>query len=144
MKLHELLRLKLKTKKRLGRGMGSGKGKTSGRGTKGQKARGKIPLRFTGGVSLYRKLPLRKGQGNPKISSKPKIIYLSQLNVFPKGAQLDLEQLIKAKIINEKDSKKGVKILNKGKIEKSLVVRLPVSRSVKEIIEKLGGRVANV
>lgn len=37
------------TKKRLGRGPSSGKGKTSGRGQKGQKARGKVPKQFNGG-----------------------------------------------------------------------------------------------
>ena len=34
---------------RLGRGPSSGKGKTSGRGQKGQKARGKVPKQFNGG-----------------------------------------------------------------------------------------------
>lgn len=34
---------------RVGRGASSGKGKTSGRGHKGQKARGKTPTRFQGG-----------------------------------------------------------------------------------------------
>ena len=34
---------------RRGRGPSSGKGKTSGRGQKGQKARGKVPKQFTGG-----------------------------------------------------------------------------------------------
>lgn len=69
MKLHQLTKIKTKDKKRLGRGIGSGKGKTAGRGTKGQKARGKIPQTFTGGLSLYKKLPLRRGYGNPKMSS---------------------------------------------------------------------------
>jgi len=34
---------------RRGRGPSSGKGKTSGRGQKGQKARGKVPKQFNGG-----------------------------------------------------------------------------------------------
>lgn len=34
---------------RRGRGPASGKGKTSGRGQKGQKARGKVPKQFNGG-----------------------------------------------------------------------------------------------
>ncbi|MDP3974221.1 MAG: 50S ribosomal protein L15 [Candidatus Daviesbacteria bacterium] len=141
MKLNELTKIKTRSKKRIGRGIGSGKGKTSARGSKGQKSREKIPLRFTGDVSFYRKLPLRKGQGNPKISSKPKIVHLSKLNVFPKGSKIDLEQLIKAKVVNEKDVKSGIKILLKGKLEKALIVKLPVSKNVKKAIEKIGGKV---
>jgi len=46
-----------RSQKRVGRGTGSGKGKTSGRGMKGQKARGKIPSAFIGGsLPLYKKL----------------------------------------------------------------------------------------
>ena len=41
--LQQLVR---RPKKRLGRGHGYGKVKTSGRGTKGQRARGKIRLRI--------------------------------------------------------------------------------------------------
>ncbi len=80
MKLNELTKVKEISKKRLGRGLGSGKGKTSGRGTKGQKARGKIPAGFIGGLAFYKKLPLKKGQGNTKQSDNPKIIKLSCFN----------------------------------------------------------------
>jgi len=56
MKLNNLPKTTIPSKQRLGRGTGSGPGKTSGRGTKGQKARGKIPLGFIGGtLPLYRK-----------------------------------------------------------------------------------------
>ncbi|MES2614304.1 MAG: 50S ribosomal protein L15 [Bdellovibrionota bacterium] len=51
-----------KTKKRLGRGPGSGLGKTSGRGGKGQTARGGSSIRpgFEGGQTpLYRRIPKR-------------------------------------------------------------------------------------
>ncbi len=61
MNLSQLLKIKTKGLRRLGRGVGSGRGKTSGRGTKGQKARGKIPLNFTGAMALYKKLPRRRG-----------------------------------------------------------------------------------
>lgn len=45
--------------KRLGRGPASGKGKTSGRGQKGQKARGKIPRWFEGGQTpFYKRFPI--------------------------------------------------------------------------------------
>ena len=48
-------------KKRLGRGIGSGLGKTSGKGTKGQKARAGVAIKgFEGGqMPLHRRLPKR-------------------------------------------------------------------------------------
>lgn len=45
--------------KRLGRGPASGKGKTSGRGQKGQKARGKVPKWYEGGQTpFYKRFPI--------------------------------------------------------------------------------------
>ena len=45
---------------RVGRGEGSGKGKTAGRGMKGQRARGTVPIGFEGGqMPLHRRLPKR-------------------------------------------------------------------------------------
>ncbi|EAZ63883.2 ribosomal protein L15/L10-like protein [Scheffersomyces stipitis CBS 6054] len=45
--------------KRLGRGPASGKGKTSGRGQKGQKARGKVPRWLEGGQTpFYKRFPI--------------------------------------------------------------------------------------
>lgn len=140
MKLHELIKIKTKSKKRVGRGLGSGRGKTSGRGTKGQKSRGKIPIGFTASP-LYKKLPLRKGLGNPKMSVKPTLLGLSSLNVFPAKTVVDLEQLINKKIITSKQSRKGVKILNKGEVEKALVIKLPLSKIAKDKVVKVGGKV---
>lgn len=142
MKMHQLTKTNTRSGKRIGRGLGSGKGKTGGRGTKGQKARGTVPLSFVGSLPLYKKLPLRRGLGNPQLSPKVKVISLSALNVFPSKAIVDLEQLIKMKIISLKNSKVGVKILG-GKLEKVLVVKLPVSKSVKKSIEEKGGKVEN-
>lgn len=144
MKLQELIRLKIRNKKRVGRGMGSGKGKTSGRGTKGQKARGTIPASFTGSMPFYKKLPLKRGFGNHKFGFKPKIVLLSKLNVFPARTTIDMEQLVKAKIITEKEMTRGVKILGGGELEKNLTVKLVVSKSAKAAIEAKGGKVENV
>ena len=140
MKLHQLLKVKTRDKKRVGRGLGSGKGKTAGRGTKGQKARGKIPVGFVGSLPLYKKLPLRRGLGNPKLSLKMKPISLSALNKFSAKSVVDLAGLIKMKIISPKDAKFGVKILG-GNIEKSLIVKLPVSVSARKSIEQHGGKI---
>ena len=144
MKLHELLKVKIKSKKRLGRGIGSGRGKTSGRGSKGQKARGKIPAGFSGDLALFKKLPKKLGQGNPKISEKPIILNLSSLDVFKAKTVVDLEQLLKMKILSDKDAKRGVKILGDGEIKTALVVKLPTSASARKKIEDVGGKVINV
>lgn len=145
MKLHQLLKVKLKSKKRAGRGIGSGLGKTAGRGTKGQKARGKIPVGFSGaGLPTFKKLPKRAGLGNRKVSVKAKLLNLSKLNVFKPNSMVDLEQLMKAKLINEKDIKRGVKILAGGEITRSLTVKLPVSKKAIKEIDNAGGKVENV
>lgn len=144
MKLHELLKVKTRSKKRLGRGLGSGKGKTGGRGTKGQKARGKIPVTFTGSLSLFKKLPLRRGKGNPSPRVNIKVINLSALSVFKDKTVVDLAKLLEAKIITQKETKKGVKILSNGEVSSALIVKLSTSTAAREKIEKAGGKVENV
>lgn len=144
MRLHNLLKVKTRSKKRLGRGIGSGKGKTGGRGSKGQKARGKIPAGFTGSLSLYKKLPLKRGKDNPKISPKKRVINLSRLNKFRAKSVVGIEELIKERIITSKDANKGVKISGNGDIDIALTVKLPVTGSARKKIEKKGGKVENV
>lgn len=132
-------------KKRLGRGIGSGKGKTAGRGTKGQKARGKIPVNFSGaGLALYKKLPLRRGLGNRQVSIKPKVLSLSKLNKFKANSKVNLEELLKIGLISKKDLGKGVKLLADGGLTTKLIVNLPVSQKAKAEIQKNGGEVENV
>ena len=145
MKLHELSKAKFGMNKRLGRGVGSGLGKTSGRGTKGQKARGKIPVGFSGsGLPLYKKLPLKKGFGNKLARAKYMVLNLDDLNIFKNKTMVDIDQLINAKIINKKMAKKGVKILGNGEILSALTIKLPVSVSARQKIEEKGGKVVDV
>lgn len=134
----------MKAKKRVGRGIGSGKGKTAGRGTKGQKAKGKIPIGFSGGLSTFKKLPRRSGLGNPAVSAKLRSVDLSKLNVFRKNAVVDLEQLLNVNLISKKDMKRGVKILADQGLIVPLTVKLPVSKKAKMEIEKIGGKVEYV
>lgn len=142
MKLNSLIKVKTRSKKRVGRGIGSGLGKTAGRGTKGQKARGKIPASFTGSNSpLYKKLPLRRGLGNPKMSAKTMVINLSDLSQFKANSVIDIEELLKMEVITQKDAKQGVKILGTGELSVALVVKLPVTESAKKKIEGAGGKV---
>lgn len=144
MKLNELLKVKNRSKKRLGRGVGSGKGKTAGRGTKGQKARGKIPVGFTGSLSLYKKLPLRRGKGNSKQSIDLKVVHLNKLSVFKAKTVVDMAKLVEAKIISGKEAKHGVKVLSSREMVNVLTVKLPTSMSARKKIEKAGGKVENV
>src|SRR3989344_338225 len=107
-------------KKRLGQGLGSGKGKTGGRGTKGQKSRGKIPLsQGLAGVQFVRRLPLFRGKGrNKRVNSKPLIINLK-----------DLESVY------------GVKLLGDGQVKVPLQINIPTSKSAAKKIISAGGKV---
>lgn len=145
MQLHELIKIKTRSQKRVGRGTGSGKGKTGGRGTKGQKARGKVPAGFIGGtLPIYKKLPFRRGLGNPKRAAKITPIPLSKLANLPAGSLVDMQSLINSKIITAKDAaKKGVKVVGNGELNIPLEIRLPISASAAKKVEKAGGKVAN-
>ena len=142
MKLHSLIKTVKKSKKRLGLGHGSGRGKTSGRGTKGQNARTKVPLFFEGGaLPLIKRLPFRRGKGKNKgISVRPIVVNVGFLQIFEKGSVVDLKALVEKKIVDADDAKKyGVKILGDGQISVALTIKIPTSQGAKEKIEKAGG-----
>lgn len=144
MKLHNLVKTTAKKKRRLGQGHGSGRGKTGGRGTKGQKARNKVPIYFEGGaVSLIKRLPFRRGKGRNKVFKKgPIILNVKALNLLPKGSIVDLKTLVQNHLVEEKDAKiYGVKILGEGDINISLTIKLPISKNASEKIKKAGGTV---
>ncbi|MBI4036959.1 50S ribosomal protein L15 [Candidatus Daviesbacteria bacterium] len=145
MKLHKLTKVTTRSKKRIGRGLGSGKGKTGGRGTKGQKARGRVAAGFIGGtLPIYKKIPFRRGLGNPKRSTKMVPMALSKLELFTTGSTVDLQGLIDKGLILEKQAKKfGVKIVGNGEISKKLTIALPTTASAKTAIEKAGGKVVS-
>ncbi|MDO8657243.1 MAG: 50S ribosomal protein L15 [Candidatus Levybacteria bacterium] len=144
MKLYNLVKITNKKKRRLGQGHGSGRVKTAGRGTKGQKARGKIPLYFEGGaVSLIKRLPFRRGKGKNKVFKKrPLIINVKTLNLLKNGNVVDLKTLIDNKLIDAGDAKKyGVKVLGEGQLSISLTLKLPASKGAIEKIKKAGGTI---
>jgi large subunit ribosomal protein L15 len=143
MKVHQLIKVPKKAPgKRVGRGYSSGKGSTAGRGHKGELSRAghKIPAGYEGGqTKLVRRLPKRRGFNN-----KWKKIFLpvpvAKLNVFKEGAKIALKDLIEKGICEAKA--RNVKIVGDGELTKRLtVVNLPVTKSVREKIEKLGGEV---
>ncbi len=113
--------------------MGSGKGShTSSRGSKGQKARGKIPLIFEGmkmKKSLIKRLPFLRGKAKFKSwGSKPFVINLSDLADWPVKTEVTLENLIKRGVVPL--STKSVKLLGSGSLKEKLLIKIPTSASV--------------
>jgi large subunit ribosomal protein L15 len=143
MKLDQLPSHSSKKSKRLGRGYGSGKGgHTSSRGQKGQKSRSKIPIWFEGGqLPFIRRLPFIKGKNRFKSLTNTTVLNVSDLKVFNKDAQVDNVSLLKMGLINQKESQGRIKILGRGKIEKSLTIKVITSNQAAEKINKAGGKV---
>ncbi len=127
-------------RKVVGRGLGSGHGTYSTRGGKGQTARtghSKMPAQFEGGRQpLVRQLP--KLRGFRALSDKATPVSLSRLSAFADGATVDLKALRDKKIVDISAVK--VKILGGG-LKKKLIIKLPTSKSVRAVVEKLGGKV---
>ena len=146
MKLNTLSSRWSKNKKRLGRGIGSTKGKTCGRGHKGQKSRSGVAIKsFEGGqMPLYRRLPKR---GFKSVKSKDiALINLSKIQdtINKKKILLNtiinLQNLQKLNLINKKYRK--LKLLGSGDIKNKFDVEVNfISKSAKEKIEKMGGKV---
>lgn len=143
MEITQLPKITTRSKKRLGRGSSSGRGKTSGRGTKGQKARGKVKLGFEGGqLPLIKRLPLRRGKSrNVSLKKKPLVLNLKYLNFLKANTVVDIETLLKEKLIAKDEEKDGVKILGEGELKKPLTVKLPCSKGAAQKIEAAGGKV---
>jgi len=143
MNLTGLPQITKKSKRRLGQGHGTGRGKTAGRGTKGQKSRGKISLSFEGGAQpLIKRLPFRRGKGrNKSFRVKPYVLNLDKLNLLKKNSIVDIGLLIKEGLVPKDAKKDGVKILGEGKLSVTLTVNVPTSKSAREKIETAGGKV---
>lgn len=144
MELNKLPKIKTKQKRRIGRGHGSGRVKTAGRGTKGQKARGKIKPIFEGGaLPIIKRLPFRRGRGkNKSFKKKAIILNVKVLNLLPKNSVVDIASLAKNKIIDIDEANTfGVKILGEGELTVPLTVKLPTSKGARKKIDKIGGKV---
>ena len=124
--------------KRIGRGTGSGHGKTSGRGTKGQNARGSgWRIGFEGGqMPLAQRLPKLGGFKNP-FKIEYAIVNLSKLSRFKDGTSLDQAAFVEAGLA---DSGQKVKVLGAGKLRRKLDVTADaISDSARAAIEARGG-----
>ena len=129
------------TRKRKGQGVGSGLGKTAGRGQKGQNSRsggGVRPGFERGQIPLFQRLPKR---GFKNVNRKEyAVVNVSDLNVFENGAEVTIETLIKAGLVNK--TYDGVKVLGNGTLEKKLTVKASkFSASAEAAIKNAGGTV---
>lgn len=146
MQLNSLKKTVKKSQKRLGQGHGSGRVKTSGRGTKGQNAKGKRALSFEGGaLPLIKRLPFRRGKGKNKVfKKKPIVINVKVLGLLKAGSVVDLKTLVSNNIVNEKEANEyGVKILGDGEIKNALTIKLPISKGASQKVIKAGGKIEN-
>jgi large subunit ribosomal protein L15 len=128
-----------KERTRVGRGEGS-KGKTSGRGTKGTKARYQVRPGFEGGgVRLVMRTPKLRGFKNPAK------VYFQVVNVadlealYPKGGNVTVADLVAKGAVRKNEP---VKVLGNGDLSVKLTVSVDkVSRSAAEKIVAAGGSV---
>ena len=127
-------------KTRVGRGEGS-KGKTAGRGTKGSKARGKVPAGFEGGqMPLQRRLPKLKGFSNAPFKTTYQVVNTGRLaKLYPAGGDVTPESLADNGAVRRGEL---VKVLGTGDLEVALRVSAhAVSASARQKIEAAGGTV---
>ncbi|HYF12732.1 MAG TPA: 50S ribosomal protein L15 [Candidatus Paceibacterota bacterium] len=139
MQLHTLKRnTQRKTSQRVGRG--GGRGKTSGRGTKGQKARAGHKMMPAIREQL-KKLPKRRGYSFKSIEVRHAIVNVGSLEKF-----FSAGDIINPKVLSERGLIRGsarVKILGDGELTKKLTISgCLVSGSAKEKIAKAGGTIA--
>lgn len=132
-------------RKRLGRGSSSGKGVRCSYGNKGAKARSgrSKQVGFEGGQTpLYKRLPKFRGF-RPLNAGEKATITLHTLNEkFEDSEVVDVNSLKKKGIISS--NCKRIKIVNSGKLDKSLKVIGNATKSAKSIIESRGGTVEEV
>ncbi len=143
MELHSLTRITDTPKRRKGQGHGSGRGKTAGRGTKGQKARNKVPLRFEGGaLALTKRLPFLRGKlRNRSLQAKPVVISLDIISRLPAKSVVDLATLRKHNLVSDAAEVVGIKILGDGEVAHAYTVKVPTSKVAAEKIIKAGGTI---
>ncbi|KAH9828902.1 hypothetical protein Tdes44962_MAKER02331 [Teratosphaeria destructans] len=135
---------------RVGRGPSSGYGKTSGRGHKGQKQHGKVPVGMQGGQTPDWKVHGRRGQNLPSQFVKDfSKVNLDKIQAWIDKGRLDAEKVITLKELGSSRcvhgvGADGVKLLARGKEELRTPIHIVVSRASAEAIkavEALGGTV---
>ena len=96
---------------RVGRGEGS-KGKTSGRGTKGTKARKNVPSTFEGGqMPIHMRLPKLKGFRNASRVEFQVVNVARLAELFPQGGTIGPDELVAAGAVRKGNP---IKVLGTG------------------------------
>ena len=130
-------------KTRVGRG-GASKGKTAGRGTKGSKARGRIPAGFEGGqMPIHMRLPKLKGFRNP-FKEEYQVVNAGRLaELFPNGGPVGPDDLVSAGAVRKGGK---IKVLGTGDLGgvKVDVTAHAFSESAREKITAAGGSVTTL
>lgn len=145
MQLHNLKR-KTKNKKSVQVGRGGTRGKTSGRGTKGQKARAGRKMRPEM-RDIIKKLPKLRGYDFKSRHDKPTVVTLAALQkITSAGDTVTREFLAEKKVISiYKGRLPDVKIVGDKKAEafsnKITLVGIETTASTKAAIEKAGGEI---
>jgi large subunit ribosomal protein L15 len=128
-------------KTRVGRGEGGRRGKTAGRGTKGTRARNKVPARLEGGqMPLHMRLPKLRGFKNPA-RVQYQVVNLDRLvELYPEGGTVTSEDLVAKGAVRDGYR---VKVLGQGDVSVKLEVNVEAcSQSAKDKIVAAGGSVA--
>jgi len=124
-------------KTRVGRGEAS-KGKTSGRGTKGTKARYQVPVAFEGGqMPIHMRLPKLKGFRNP-FKVEFQVVNLERIGeLFPDGGSVTVADLVAKGAVRKGQP---VKVLGQGDLRVKVDVTVDaLSASARTKIEAAGG-----
>lgn len=124
---------------RVGRGEGS-KGKTSGRGTKGTKARYQVKAGFEGGQTpMHRRLPKLRGFKNP-FRVEFQVVNLDTIEaLFPEGGTITVEDLVAKNAVRKNQP---VKVLGSGDISVKIdITAQKFSASAEEKITAAGGSI---
>jgi large subunit ribosomal protein L15 len=127
-----------KAKRRVGRGIGGKGGKTAGRGSKGQKARGTVPVTFEGGQTpLHMRVPKLKGFKNP-FRVEYQAVNLDTVDAT--GLDEVTPEELHARGLVHKGAL--VKVLGRGEIGRAVTVRAHgFSKSAEAAITAAGGTV---
>lgn len=141
MQVHKIQSIGDKRKKRVGRG--GKRGTTSGRGTKGQKARSgrRIRPQFR---DILKKIPKKKGYRVRSLKKNIAVVNLEDLEkTFESGAEISPKTLHEKGLIPKISGKiPSVKILGSGDIKKNFVIKECLfSEKAKEMLEKSGSRI---
>lgn len=140
MKIHDLAPAPgaKKSRKRVGRGIGGKGGKTAGRGTKGQKARNKVPVWFEGGqLPLAQRVPKLRGFNNP-FRVEYQVINLDTLE------ESGLDEVTPEVLLERGLVGKGslVKLLGRGEVTRAVNVKVhAASASAEAAVVAAGGTV---